>query len=191
MRKIFFTILGLFCIYLTGCCSIPRVDTYKQIYSITREEKNIKKGFGKRKIVLIKDFRENEAFDEDIAALKEKVEKYISSHPDLSETAKNNLRELKVTEAQTKEEVELLLGQPDKVVKKEEKDIASEIWIYQTSHKSVFTIVFLPVFFGHEEYYLYFKDNILTLIEGHYLEQTFYASGSGMGVNDKTKKTAE
>ncbi len=189
MKKVLFLLLILFCIYISGCCSIPRADNYKQLYSFTKEKKKIKGRFGAQsKVISIKDFRENETYDENIAALRERIEKYISSHADLNEAAKNNLRELKVAEGATKEEVKLLLGEPDKVAKIGEKvDTATEIWIYQTSKSSIFTIVFLPVFFGREEYYLYFKDNILTLIERHYLEQTFYASDSGMGLQDKTK----
>jgi len=183
MKKILFSILILFCIYISGCCSIPRVASYKQLYSFAKEEKKIKGSFGKSKIVSIKDFRENEVFDENIIALKEMVEKYISSHTDLNGSTKNNLRELKVTEGAAGEEVKLLLGEPDKVVKTGKKTyITSEIWIYKINKSSTFTIIFLPVFFGHEEYYLYFKDNVLTLIERHYLEQTFYASDSGMGL---------
>jgi len=188
MRKISLLVSVLFCVYITGCCSIPRVTSYQQLYSIAKEEKKIKAGFSKTKIVLIKDFRENEAYDENITALKEKVEKYISGHTDLNESTKNNLRELKVTEGAAKEEVKLLLGEPDKVVKTDKKDIASEIWSYRINKRSIFTIVFLPIFFGHEEYYLYFKDSTLTFIERHYLEQTFYSSGSGMGVNDTKSK---
>ena len=182
MRKILPAILVLSCIYITGCCSVPRVASCKQLYSIAKEEKKIKGRFSKSKIALIKDFRGKEVFEENITALKEKVENYISSHTDLNETAKNNLRKLKVTDGAPKEEVKLLLGEPDKVVKTEKKDTASEIWIYRTSKPSTFTIILLPVFFGHEEYYLYFKDSALTLIERHYLAQTFYASDSGMGL---------
>ncbi len=190
MEKILPAVLILFSIYIAGCCSIPRVASSKQIYSITKEEKIKKGSFGfKTKIVLIRDFRENDVFDSEIVFLKEKVEKYISSHADLSEPAKNNLRELKVTEGSTKEEVQLLLGGPDKAVKASKKaDIASEVWIYKTNKSSIFTIIFLPVFFGHETYYLYFKDNVVMLIERHYLEQTFYATDSGAGLTGIKRK---
>lgn len=182
-KRLFFTLI-LSCFYFAGCCSIPRANSYKQLYSITKEEKKAKRSFGGRsKIISIKDFRGNERYDEDMAALKEKVEKYIFNHADLNDAVKNNLRELKVTEGATKEEVGLLLGDPDKAVKLAKRvDNASEMWVYKTSKSSVFTVVFLPVFFGHEKYYLYFKDNNLALIERHYLEQTFYSSGSGMGL---------
>jgi hypothetical protein len=174
---------------ISGCCSVPRADSYKQLYSYTKEEKTTKGKFGfKTKATLIKDFRENEAFAENITALKEKVEKYISTHTDLNELTKNYLRELKVTEGATKEEVKLLLGEPDKVIKPGKKDGACETWIYATSKRSTFTVIFLPVFFGHEKHYLYFKDDILTLIERHYLEQVFSASDSNMGLMGSSKK---
>ena len=187
MKRILFSVLIFFCLYLAGCCSIPRVANYKQLYSIAKEEKKTKGKFSKSKIVLTKDLRENEVFNQDIALLKEKVERYISGHADLSEPTKSNLRELRVTEGATKEEVKLLLGEPDKVMKSDKEDIASEIWIYRTNKSSTFTIVFIPVFFGHEKYYLYFKDNLLTLIERYYLEQTFYASDSNMGLQRSNK----
>lgn len=180
MEKMKFAILILFYIYLSGCCSIPSVSNYSQLYSFTKETKKIKGGFGK-KVILIKDFRENEMYDEDIAALKEKIEKYISHHTDLSEQTKNNLRELKVTQGATEEEVELLLGNPDKVIHPGDNvGFASEIWIYKINKATAFTVVIIPVFFTHEGYYLYFKDNTLTVIERHYLKQTFQSSGLGI-----------
>ena len=96
------------------------------------------------KTVTIKDFRENEMYREDIAALKEKVEKYISVHNDLSEGGKNNLRELKVTKGATEEEVELLLGEPDRVI--------SGAWIYKINKSATFSIIFLPIFQFCSEY---------------------------------------
>jgi len=181
MKRILFSVLAVTCIYITGCCSIPRVASYKELYSIAKEEKKKKGSFNKSKVVLIKDFRGHEISGQNLAAFKEKVEKYISDHPDLNETAKNNLRELKVTAGTAKEEVKLLLGEPDRV-NIDKKDLTCQTWIYRTDKNSTFTVIFLPVFFGHEEYFLYFKDSALALIERHYLEQTFYSSGSGTSV---------
>jgi len=180
MEKVKVLILILFCVYCCGCFSVPRAADYKELYSFTQKEEKLKGGLGGTgTIVTIKDFRENERYDEEVAALKEEVEKYITSHADLTERAKNNLRELKVTAGATKEEVNLLLGKPDKVIKNE-TDAASEIWIYQTGKNSAFTIIVIPVFFTHDGYYLYFENNILTKIERHYLQQTFEASGIGL-----------
>jgi len=169
---------------MAGCCSIPRVHTYKELYSFTKQEKVKKGGFAsKNKVTLIVDFRGNKVFDEDVVALKESVKKYISAHAGLSEPAKNNLQELRVTEGLTKEEIKLLLGEPDKIIVSGKGfSTGSEIWIYATSKKSTFTIIVLPVYFGHEKYYLYFKDNALALIERHYLEQTFSSTDSGVGL---------
>lgn len=171
---LFLTILLL--LFITGCCSIPRIVTYGELQSFTREKKKSKASlaFLGANEVLVNDFRERKAGEEDIKNLKSKVESYISSRPGLSESAKNNLQELKVTSSSTKEEVELLLGRPDKVINKNEKNMpGSEAWVYLTNRQSVFSVVFLPVFFDHEKYYLYFKDGLLASIERHYLEQTF------------------
>ena len=188
MKKILVLILILSCICISGCWSLPRVASYKELYSFTKEEKNIKGGFGsKRKVVLVKDFRGNEMYDEDMTAFKEKVEKYISSHADLSEPEKNNLRELRVSKGTAKEEVLLLLGKPNKVIRLNNKACAaSEIWIYRTNKRITFIIIVIPVFFTHEGYYLYFEDNILTAIERHSLEET--VTTSGIGLFERSKK---
>lgn len=180
MKKKSFLILILSYIYISGCCSVPTALSLSQLYSFTKETKKIKGGLGK-KVVLIKDFRENEAYDEDILTLKEEIEKYISTHTDLSETTKNNLRELKLTERATKEEVRLLLGEPDRIIKAGIKTYsATEIWIYRINKINTFTIIVIPVFFANEGYYLYFKDSGLIAIERHYLRQTFRSSGVGI-----------
>lgn len=180
MKKILFSILILFCIYITGC-SIPRVASYPQLYSFIKEEKKIRSGFTKKKVISIKDFRKNEMYEEDIIALKEKIEEYISHHPDLSELTKNNLRELKITKGSTQEEVKLLRGKPDKV--------RAGIWIYRINKMATFTIFIIPVFYSCEAYYLYFKDASLTAIERHYLQQT--VSSSGMGLFESPKESSE
>jgi hypothetical protein len=175
-----FPVLILSCLFLSGC-SIPSAARYTQLYSLTKEEKKVSSGLGgKRKVVLIKDFRENEMYEEDLAALKEEVEKYIASHPDLSEAAKNNLRALKVAEGATKEEVKLLLGEPDKA----SPGHASEVWIYRISKMRAFSVFIVPVFFAHEGYYLYFKDGVLTAIERHYPKQ-IVEQGAAPGINAK------
>jgi hypothetical protein len=155
-------------------CSLPTAAIQRPLYSFTREEKKIKSGFGgEKKSITVKDFRQNDAYDEDIATLKEEVEKYISRRQDLSDSAKNNLREIKVTPGASRNEVVLLLGKPDKLtrVSGSGRYGASEIWIYKLSKIRVFTIFILPVFPVHEGYYLYFKDGALVEIERHYLKQ--------------------
>lgn len=149
--------------FLVCGCSLPTATTYEHIYSLSRQEKKVKVGMSKKKTVLIKDFRENEMYEEDYTALKDAIEKYIARHPDLSETQKNNLRELKVIEDQTKEEVELLLGEADKISRS--GNGRAETWIYRINRWRAFTLFIIPVFFSQEGYYLRFKDNQLSRIE--------------------------
>lgn len=183
MKRIPLLILLLASFSLSGC-SLPTTARYSQIYSITREEKKIEGSFGsKKKVVSIKDFRESEMYEEDIPALKQEVEKYIAAHPDLSEPEKNNLRELKVTEGLTKEEVKLLLGEPDKIIRKG----PAEIWIYRINRLRAFTVFIIPIAFVHEGYYLNFKENTLLSIERHSLKQSLHQTG-GPGVNERTSQ---
>ena len=177
----------LFCLSVCGC-SVPRAVNCSQFYGFFREEKRVKGVFGgKNKVVLITDFRGNEIFEENMAAVKEEVEKYISAHPDLSEAAKFNLRELKVTEGLNPEQVELLLGKPDRVIKSGDKNRGgSEIWIYRINKMNAFTIFIFPVFLAHEGYYLSFKDNCLASIQKHYLTQIIQ-QGSAPGLPTSKK----
>jgi len=187
MKKILFPLLILFSTYISGC-SIPIKASCKQLYSFTKEEIKIREGFSKRMVISIKDFREKESYDEDIIALEEKVEKYILGHPELSESAKNNLRKLKVSPGSTKEEVKLLLGKPDKVTKAGNNVYAaSQKWIYRINNLTTFTIFFLPVFYAHEGYYLYFKDDILAAIERHSLKETTQATAPDLIEREKKK----
>ncbi len=186
MKKISSVILVFFCICIYGC-SIPSVARQNQLSTYYKEETKKKKSFfGGKKPEFFKDFREDEAYEEDIVALKEEAEKYISGHPDLSDAAKTNLRELKVTEGASRQEVELLLGTPDKVSRlgAGANYNATELWIYKISRIRAFTIFIVPICFVHEGYYLYFKDDVLAGIERHYLRQTI-EQGAGPGVVQK------
>lgn len=159
---------------------MPTSASYREIYSFTKEEKKVKSVFGKKQSISIKDFRENEMYEEDMEALKEDVEKYIALHPDLSEAAKNNLRELRVAEGATKEEVKLLLGEPDK--------ISDETWVYKINKLRAITVFIVPVFFVHEGYYLYFKDGVLSGIQRHYPKQVV-EQVPGPGLFEKKKSS--
>jgi len=191
MKRLAVLFLISFCLYVSGC-SLPSAVTCRQLYSFTKGEEKIKGGFGKKKAIWIKDFRENDVYQEDISALKEEIESYISGHPNLGDSAKSNLRELKVTEGATKEEVELLLGKPDKITNTSggSKYGASQIWIYKINKMRAFTVFIVPIFFVHEGYYLYFADNILAAIEKHYLGQLVRQEG-GPGILEREKKTTE
>lgn len=183
-----YLIIVLICLNAVGC-SLPAVTVQSPLYSIVKQEKRTKAGFmGEKSFILIKDFRGNDAYDEDITGLKAEVEKYISQHPDSSESAKNNLRELKVTPGATGDEVALLLGRPDRIMSATGRGryAASEIWIYRLNKIRIFTIFILPVFPVHEGYYLYFKDGALVEIEKHYLKQ-IVEQHAGPGVIESKK----
>ncbi len=188
MKIISVTIAVLVLLSMTGC-SMPAVRVERPLYSYTKEIKVAKGGLmGKKKSIIIEDFRENEAYDENIEDLKKIVEKYILEHPNESESAKNNLRELKVSDGSTREEVILLLGKPEKIINAAGGSYgASEIWVYKVSRMRAFTIFIIPVFFVHEGYYLYFKDGALVEIERHYLKQVVGQS-AGPGLNQTKKK---
>ena len=126
-----------------------------------------------RKVEVVKNFRGNEIDKSAAAAIKEEVDKYIAGRPDLNDVTKNNLREFKIADGAAAGDVKVLLGKPDRVIRTGKKTAASETWIYQTSKSSIFDVLIFPVFWGHEEYFLYFKNNILTRIERHYLKQVF------------------
>ena len=191
MKRLAVLFLISFCLYVSGC-SLPSAVTCGQLYSFTKGEEKIKGGFGKKKAIWIKDFRENDAYQEDIGALNQEIESYISGHPNLGDSAKSNLRELKVTEGAAKEEVELLLGKPDKIANTSGrlKYGATQIWIYKVNKMRVFTVFIVPIFPVHEGYYLYFADNILAAIEKHYLKQLIRQEG-GPGVLERAEKTTE
>jgi len=174
---------------ITGC-SMPTSAVQRSLYSYSKEVKVVKGGLiGKKKSIEIKDFRENEAYDENIEDLQKVVEKYILEHPNLSDSSKDNLRSLKVTVGSTKDEVILLLGKPDKIINETSGALygASEIWIYETNRLRAFTIFIVPVFFMHERYYLYFKDGAVAGIERHYPKQVV-GQAPGPGLTPVKKK---
>ena len=177
-------ILLIIFLSVAGCCSLPKTEINKELYSIKKEVTVEKSMFGKNQIVTFKDFRGYEAFNKNIDSLKAKVETYIQEHADLSESKKKDLREFSVTQGSSMDEVRLLFGLANKVIKKEFKlNKTSEVWLYITNKESNFQIIFLPVYFGHEKYYLYFTDGLLEKIERHYLLQTFSTNDSGLSRN--------
>ncbi|MCK9603381.1 MAG: hypothetical protein M0R66_03390 [Candidatus Omnitrophica bacterium] len=187
MNRIPYIILIILSLFFSGC-SIPTASNYPYLSAYTREEKMVKGGFGKKKEVRVEDFREIEMYDEDIIALKEEVEAYISSHPAIDEVIKNNLRQLKVVDGMTQEETRLLLSDPDKIEKigSRTKYGASERWIYKTIRWRAFTVFIFPVCFVREAYYLYFKDDILVGIDKRSLKQMLKQTDAA-GVGPETK----
>lgn len=182
MRMILILSLAVF---LSGC-SMPVSSIQGSLYSFTKEKKKGKGMLASWSAPTVRDFREEEAYEEDMEGLKEDVEEYISRHPDLKESARNDLRELKVSPGAGSEEVILLLGKPDKLInlRGEGRYGASEIWIYKISKLRTFTVFIFPVFPVHEAYYLYLKDGTLLEIERHALKQTV-EQGRGSDVNIK------
>jgi len=169
-------ILPLILIFILSGCSIPTSANRSEIYSFSRENKKLRGGFGGNATYeLIRDFRGYEMYPEDIAALEEKVENFISLHPKLSDSQRDNLRKLRLTPGATKEETLLLLGEPTKV------SGGGSTWIYRLNKIRAFTFFIVPVFFAHEGYYLRFDGDRLTAIERHYPEQMMHqASGPGI-----------
>ena len=161
-------------ITLSGC-SIPASVNRSEIYAFSRQEKKLRGGFGNTTYELIKDFRGYEMYPEDIKALQKRVEAFISSHSQLSESQIDNLRKLRIVPGATKEEVFLLLGEPTKV------SAGGSTWIYRLKKLRAFTFFIVPVFIAHEGYYLRFDGNRLLAIERHYPEQMMHqASGPGV-----------
>lgn len=155
---------------------MPMLSAQKDMPGLTRQERRISEGFAKRRLIEFRDFRGNLAYEDEIAGLKEKIEKYISSHPELSDEVKLSLRELKIIAGFKKPEVELLLGKPDAVKKSGAgaKYGATSIWAYKKNKMRAFTVFIIPVFFVHEAYYLYFKDEFLAGIDSSSLKQTLH-----------------
>lgn len=170
-------------IVLSGC-SMPASINRSEIYAFSRQEKKLRGGFDNATYELVKDFRGYEMYPEDIEALQKKVETYISSHPQISKSQIDNLRELKVIPGATKEEVFLLLGEPTKV------SAGGDTWIYRLNKLRAFTFFIVPVFIAHEGYYLRFDGNRLVAIERHYPEQMMHqASGPGVIQSNSSDST--
>lgn len=151
-------------------CSMPAAAKQGHIYSFTKQTTK-GKGFLAKSRESVKDFRGIDMYTEDIDALKEEVEQYISDNSGLSDDIKKNLRDIKVAPGENKEQVLLLIGQPDK------RD-GDDIWIYRISKWRAFTVFIVPVMFVREGYYLYFDGDTLVDIERHYLKQTITQSAS-------------
>jgi len=175
MRKFKFPILFLLCVYICGC-SIPAKERFNQINVFPPDDNKAGK---KSKISLFKeerDFLGNAVDKQDIKVVKDRVDKYISTHADLKQETKNNLQQLTLSEGYAKEEVKLLLGEPTRIIQpKGEAQGVSEIWLYKAKRSHTFKILVFPLFPIYEVYYLYFKEDVLTDMEMHYWKQTLFA----------------
>ena len=63
-----------------------------------------------------------------------------------------------------------------------------DIWIYKINKMRAFTVFIIPVFFVHESYGLYFKEDVLVGIERHYLNQVVQQSPA-LGVFGREEKS--
>lgn len=184
IRRILFSSIIFFCLYISGC-SVPVAIQHGQLNAFSEEKIKLNSQTGV--FILVRDFYGNEVGEENRERLKKDVEQYISLHSSLDEKEKNNLRELKVVPGNSKEEVDLLLGKPFKVLEANDKtNKASELWIYRKDKVDTFLIFILPVFFAHDSYYLYFDGDKLNAIEEHYIKQAIEATPT-RGENQKKK----
>ena len=176
MKRTSLVVLGILCSCVLGC-SIPMTAKYSQLDTFSSGKAPKKSKFSIfMPIHQQENFLGDKVTKEDIEAAKEKTEKYILEHNDLDEASKHYLRDLKVVRGATMEEVRLILGEPSKIIKSGKKaHPSSETWVYKTNKVDHFKILIISIFQVKETYYLYFKDNILTGINKHYLQR---AAGS-------------
>jgi len=113
------------------------------------------------------DFKGNIIYKEYITNLKGKIEDYISHHPEINEEAKSALKNFKVVKGMTKEQVKLLLGNPERVqtLNSKNKFRADQRWVYIMKESRCVYVVPVPVFFTHDAHHLYFKGDILIAME--------------------------
>lgn len=158
-RLISFTVLLL----LLGGCAAPRychrdnIDCYYQDKRINR------------------DFRGKVVDKEYINSLKGKIEGYLLGHLEINEESKSALKNFKVVKGLTKEQVELLLGVPEKtqVLNPKNKLRADERWVYTREDLKCIYFFALPLLFTHDAYHLYFRGNILLAIEDATVREQF------------------
>lgn len=114
-----------------------------------------------------RDFKGKVIHKEYITGLKARVEDYISHHPEINGETKSALTDFKVIKGMTKEQVRLLLGEPEKAqhLNSGNKFRADARWVYAMETLRCVYVVPIPVFFTHDAYHLYFKGDILVGIE--------------------------
>jgi hypothetical protein len=118
--------------------------------------------------MISRDFKGNiiDNAKEYVTNLKGKIEDYLSHHPEINEETKLALKNCKVTKGLTKEQVKLLLGNPERVqtLSSKNKFKADQRWVYiMEEQKCIY--LFVPIFFTHNAYHLYFRGDILIAIE--------------------------
>ncbi len=113
------------------------------------------------------DFKGHIIAKEYISKLKGKAEDYTSQHPEISGEVKDALKNLKVVKGLTKEQVKLLLGNPERVqaLSPNNKFGADQRWVYIRGDLRCIYVLIVPVLFTHNAYHLYFKGDILIAID--------------------------
>lgn len=157
-------IIGLliFIIMISGC-SAPNYFLQDNINCYYRHEG---KGW---------DFKNNTLdLDEEkyITNLKSKIKNYISTKLAIDGGIKTALESFKVIKGMSKEEVRLLLGNPERtqVLNPKNKFKADERWVYIMKGLQYVYIGPVPVFFTHDAYHLYFSGEVLIAIEAVAME---------------------
>ena len=147
------TVTGL--LLLLGGCSAPNYYLRDNI-NCYQNDKGVNR-----------DFKGNVILKEYITNLKGKIEDYISQHPEIDEEVKSALKNFKVIKGMTKEQVRLLLGNPERVqtLNSKNKFRADERWVYMMKESRCVYVVPVPIFFTHDAYHLYFRGDILAATE--------------------------
>lgn len=99
--------------------------------------------------------------------MKGKVEDYILHHPEIDKETKSSLENFIVVKGMTKEQVRLLLSNPERIqiLNSKNKFRTDERWVYIMQGLQAIQIGPVPIYFTHDAYHLYFRGDILTKIE--------------------------
>lgn len=167
MKKIL--VLSL-CLVLSGCAlpGYSRIDSIDCYYDTTDWYRPSLFGTYKSRSVTM-DFKDNRIDDKTkyLNDLKDKVEEYLLHHPEITEETKSALMKFSVIEGMIKEQVRLLLGNPEIIqsLNTENKFRSDERWVYISKELTAVQIGPVPIFFTHDADHLYFRGDILIAIE--------------------------
>lgn len=155
---------------LSGCSapSYRRIDTINCYYDTTEWGHDSLFAIPKSQPVTI-DFKNDRINNKEtyLADLKGRVEDYLLRHPEITGETKSALENFKVIEGMTKEQVKLLLGNPERIqsLDSNNKYKADERWVYIMKGLQGVYVGPVPIFLTHNAYHLYFKVDILSGIE--------------------------
>lgn len=152
-------------------CALPgysRINSIESYYDTSEWYKPCFFCADKSRSVTV-DFRNNRIEDKEkyLADLRGKVEEYILRYPETAEETKAALKRFSVITGMTKEQVKLVLGNPEKVqsLNSDNKFKSDERWVYIDKGLTAVQIGPVPIFFTHNANHLYFRDDVLTAIE--------------------------